>query len=356
MNLINFALAQNINSPLALTEFIQAYCTIGANLSFCLQGIYNLLVALAVAVAFFSFLIGVFENLLSTIPDVKLQGKNRMKNAMIGLAVIFISGVFLYWINPSIFNARLIIYKIDFTTQAITITQEVENLDEAPVSPPETIKIPPTQKELIETQKQIEKDLVPIPAKKFGFSTIFLKLQALVRGEKMFPGSLKNNLFISPSAYALIHKDALNPLLTAADIAAQKNYNLLITSAYRPLEKQRQLFENKVTEIMRERGVSREEAEKLAKVRVAKPGYSAHNFGKAVDIFLCAPENGYCKKYGPKVDFDNQNSLKRRKLCGPELDAIMCTAGWVRYEKECWHFEYGTKRWERGRSKGSCVE
>jgi hypothetical protein len=77
-----------------------------------LQGIYNLLVAIAVVVAFFMFLFGAFENLLSTIPDVKMQGKNRMKNAIIGLGIIFITGIVLYWINPYIFSARLIMFQI----------------------------------------------------------------------------------------------------------------------------------------------------------------------------------------------------------------------------------------------------
>jgi len=356
MNLIKFALAQSINSPLDLVGFIREYCRVGTNLNYCLQGIYNFLVAIAVAVAFFVFLFGAFENLLSTIPDVKMQGKNRMKNAIIGLAVIFISGIFLYWINPSIFNARLIMYRVVFTTQAITITEVVESLDEATVSSEEKIQIPTTQEDLIKRQKQIENELVPIPAKKFVFSTIFSKLQALIQGREIFASSPKDNLFISPRADARIHKDALQPLLRAADIAAQKNYNLFILSAYRTLKVQEQLFNNKVQEIMRKTGVSLEEAKKKAAERVAPPGHSAHNLGKAVDIFLCTPENGYCRKYPPRANFDNQISLRERNLCGSELDNIMCSAGWVRYKKECWHFEYGTKRWERGKSKGSCVE
>jgi len=95
-----------------ITEFVSQYCGTTSNLQVCLQGIYNLLVAIAVVVAFFMFLFGAFENLLSTIPDVKMQGKNRMKNAIIGLGIIFITGIVLYWINPYIFSARLIMYQI----------------------------------------------------------------------------------------------------------------------------------------------------------------------------------------------------------------------------------------------------
>jgi hypothetical protein len=135
MNLVNFAFAQGISSPLDLTGFIQEYCRTGVNLNFCLQGIYNLLVAIAVVVAFFMFLFGAFENLLSVIPDVKMQGKNRMKNAIIGLGIIFVSGVLLYWINPSIFNARLIMYQVVFSVpeieiQKINIGTESSGLEE----------------------------------------------------------------------------------------------------------------------------------------------------------------------------------------------------------------------------------
>ncbi len=111
MSLIKIAFAQT--SPLNLVEFINFYCREGLELNYCLQGIYNLLVAIAVLVAFFVFLFGAFENLLSTIPDFKKQGKDRMKNAIIGLVIIFLSGVVLYWINPYIFNARLILYKVE---------------------------------------------------------------------------------------------------------------------------------------------------------------------------------------------------------------------------------------------------
>jgi hypothetical protein len=97
---------------MSITEFVSQYCGTTSNLQACLQGIYNLLVAIAVVVAFFMFLFGAFENLLSTIPDVKMQGKNRMKNAIIGLGIIFITGIVLYWINPYIFSARLIMYQI----------------------------------------------------------------------------------------------------------------------------------------------------------------------------------------------------------------------------------------------------
>ena len=37
------------------------------------------------------------------------------------------------------------------------------------------------------------------------------------------------------------------------------------------------------------------------------------------------------------------------------LEQIMCEAGWVRYAREYWHFEYGTDRWRRAAGKCAIV-
>jgi hypothetical protein len=102
----------NAQNPI---EFVKFYCTYYQGteaIGYCLQGLYNLGVALAVVLAFFMFLFGAFKNLLSTLPDVKADGKNMMKNAILGLVVIFISGTLLYWINPFIFEPVISIYRI----------------------------------------------------------------------------------------------------------------------------------------------------------------------------------------------------------------------------------------------------
>lgn len=57
-----------------------------------------------------------------------------------------------------------------------------------------------------------------------------------------------------------------------------------ICSAYRTMEKQTQLFENKVQRVMAEEGLSYEEAYEKAGTTVAIPGTSEHQLGLAVDI------------------------------------------------------------------------
>ncbi|GIW65802.1 MAG: hypothetical protein KatS3mg094_321 [Candidatus Parcubacteria bacterium] len=103
-------------------EFINSYCY---SIQSCLQGLYNLGVALAVMLAFFMFLFGAFKNLLSVVPDVKMEGKSMMRNAIIGLVVIFVSGSILYWINPFIFDPRIVVYRI--TTNVIKVNFTINN-------------------------------------------------------------------------------------------------------------------------------------------------------------------------------------------------------------------------------------
>lgn len=57
-----------------------------------------------------------------------------------------------------------------------------------------------------------------------------------------------------------------------------------ICSAYRSMEKQTRLFENKVQRVMAEKGLSYEDAYEEAGTVVAFPGTSEHQLGLAVDI------------------------------------------------------------------------
>lgn len=93
-------------------NFIQKYCAEGGSLQGCLQGAYNMGIAIAIAIAFLYVVIGALQYLTGAAINKKEQGKNKITGAIKGLIVIFVSGVVLYWINPNIFNAELIIYKV----------------------------------------------------------------------------------------------------------------------------------------------------------------------------------------------------------------------------------------------------
>ena len=74
--------------------------------------------------------------------------------------------------------------------------------------------------------------------------------------------------------------DALEQMI--AD-CAEAGHTAVVVSAYRSHEYQAGLFQNRIQRFMDE-GYDREEAERLAAMRVARPGTSEHELGLALDI------------------------------------------------------------------------
>lgn len=130
-----------------LVTSVKAYCQIGAGvetLQYCLQGVYNIGVALAVALAFLYIIYGAVEYLVGAATNQQAAGKGKIINALIGMLIIFSSGTVLYWINPQIFDARLLLYKVT-SLEAPTLDlleigkgTEVSGEEPAPQPPPNT--------------------------------------------------------------------------------------------------------------------------------------------------------------------------------------------------------------------------
>jgi len=112
----------------------------------------------------------------------------------------------------------------------------------------------------------------------------------------------------------------------AQEIAAKKGYELSITSAWRSFESQKKLWDK----------YGRDTS------RVARPSCTAsHTLGKAVDVII--------KGGSGMTDTSMSNmAIGDRQV----LEDIMYEAGFVRYTKEFWHYEYGTERWKRGTDLG----
>lgn len=94
------------------------------------------------------------------------------------------------------------------------------------------------------------------------------------------------------------------PLMKMLGDAREANWDQLplVVSGYRTEEKQKQLYDEKISEYRRQ-GYSPNEAEEMAQQWVSIPGYSEHQLGFAVDIngatydvYLWLQENSY--KYG----------------------------------------------------------
>jgi len=82
---------------------------------------------------------------------------------------------------------------------------------------------------------------------------------------------------------------------------------------------------------------------------VAWPSCSApHLTGGAVDVGIAGLDLGPYSVQGPGVFTPTQ--LENQQL----LCEFMYRHGFVRYEREWWHFEHGTERWERGVAQNTC--
>ena len=108
-------------------------------------------------------------------------------------------------------------------------------------------------------------------------------------------------------------------------------------------EEQKKIMDDKIAEFRRE-GNSKSEAEELAKKQVAKPGYSEHQIGLAVDIngatydlYFWLQEN--CYKYGFIFRYP-----------GDKTDITGIT-------EEVWHYRYvGVEAATEIHERGICLE
>jgi len=142
------------------------------------------------------------------------------------------------------------------------------------------------------------------------------------------------------TADAWLQTEALEALKAADRIAKSKGKDILVISAGRTWSQQERLWQN----ALKQNGND----EKIARQKVAKPSCKApHMTGRAVD--LCLENSSSCGKVAKTKALINPNEEPDVKL----LQDIMKQAGWKRFCKEWWHFEYNLSV-SGGRSPNSC--
>ncbi|OGF31438.1 hypothetical protein A2533_01835 [Candidatus Falkowbacteria bacterium RIFOXYD2_FULL_35_9] len=127
----------------------------------------------------------------------------------------------------------------------------------------------------------------------------------------------------------LIPKTLVDPLERAGQIANQKGYTIRIVSGFRSLKSELNIVCSKYI------GQGAAQEAKLGPIK-AWPGTSDHSMGRAVDVTLI---DNATNKAVTTSSSDSQADPKWVK--GTRILAtIMYEAGWQRYLKEIWHFEY----------------
>lgn len=190
-------------------------------------------------------------------------------------------------------------------------------------------------------------------------------VQASLYPEKILARSWYFSEELEGSVPEIWLRESVYEKLLAAAESLPKNLRFVIWDGWRSYELQCLLF-SRMTERLRMKGLSDEEARKQASVFVAVPSkepetVSAHLTGGAIDLTIAdiyghylpmggnfdeTEEHSYTNYY---EDADKQNIIARdnRRL----LVSTMENAGFSNYPSEWWHFDYGNKNWAKRKGK-----
>ncbi|WCK52662.1 M15 family metallopeptidase [Aneurinibacillus sp. Ricciae_BoGa-3] len=197
-----------------------------------------------------------------------------------------------------------------------------------------------------------------LPIQESGESLV--SIESLSAKVKVYPAYFRRNLPGALSA-CYLREGAANRLTQAAEYLPD-NHFLLVLDGWRPYEVQLALYQE-IEGYIRKRGdFSEKELQDQVQKFVAIPSNnteqpSPHLTGGAVDLTI-ATKDGWLDM-GTKFDeisersrtdwYEKQHSLTRSETVIKNnrrlLVSIMQKAGFLNYEEEWWHFDYGNQRW-----------
>ena len=235
----------------------------------------------------------------------RTEAKDRITAVILGVLILLFSYVILDTVNPRLINLNNLKFPTLPDPEAIPLTQlELEEIETE-------------QAEL--TESGPAQDFNDIP----GWQEVDDKAQFMLANGIVVPVENRSGLRIVAGNKNLT-PTARDKLYKTGEYADSLGYQIIVSSAWRTYQDQVRLW-NKY-------------GQNPARVARPDPSYGApHQTGGAIDIKIV-------DKNGNKVSQSVQ-------------DDIMFTIGWVRYQAEGWHYEYGTKRWSRGfnNQRGSAV-
>lgn len=143
-------------------------------------------------------------------------------------------------------------------------------------------------------------------------------------------------------------------LMQMLDDCTNAGFTPYICSAYRTLEYQQELYEDKVQRVMADSYLSREEAETEAAKAVALPGTSEHHLGLAADIVdYDYPKLNYNQEYTGTQQWLMEHCWEYGFILRYSADKSDVTG--IIYEP--WHYRYvGTEYSLDIRDSGLCLE
>jgi D-alanyl-D-alanine dipeptidase len=316
--------APNLQVPIpGLDLAAEMQKTGGDAISTYIAGIYRFLLAIIGVVAGVAIMVGGFTYLTAGGDKSKVdEGKKRIYNALAGMVLAFSSYLLLYVINPDLVNFKS--FKI------ISITPEVYTAEQS----------------VSEDVDAANGNVIP---DHYACHTVDDCRTLCAKSKSDWPTATsdmvtpKDVILVTPSQGLENPKGvSVTPptaaaLQQAGTIAVGKdpNYSLKLYSGYRPLDKQIQLVCDKIAAGDAASGDQQTKLLGQVGVSVAWPGGSNHGVGIAVDIQLLKSGTALTS-----MSYNDQTDPKW-KDGSKALDDIMTQAGFRRYAKEQWHYEFG---------------
>ena len=296
----------------------------GDAISTYIAGVYRFLLAIIGVVAGVMIMIGGFTYLTAGGDKSKVdEGKRRVYDAIAGLVLAFSSYLLLYIINPNLvqFSAfKIISITPETFTAEQSVSEDVSNTGGTAVTGTYACHTVDDCRALCGKSKS---DWPTSTDAMVGPSNVSVVL----------PSSGLTN----PKGVSLLPKVSA-ALAQAGSIAVGKDssYNLVLYSGYRPLATQIQLVCDKISAADAAGGDQKTKLLGQVGTSVAWPGGSNHGAGIAVDIQL--QKGGQALT---SMSYSDQTDPKW-KDGSKILDDIMTQAGFRRYAKELWHYEFGS--------------
>lgn len=170
---------------------------------------------------------------------------------------------------------------------------------------------------------------------------------------------LHEHKYLSP----LLRKSVCDLLVKAANNLPE-GYKLLIVTAYRPIEMQKEMWRSRLLQMAKaypfEMIFRYRKWKKTVGQYTAPPGGSPHQCGAAVDLTIL-DENGNrldmgssFTDFGKKVHTQSSLVSSEQKNNRKMLFELMTNVGFVNYPLEWWHYSYGDRTWAAYSEQEEC--
>jgi D-alanyl-D-alanine dipeptidase len=160
----------------------------------------------------------------------------------------------------------------------------------------------------------------------------------------------RENKFLDPR----VRKNVFDLLVKASD-NLPTGYKLLVVTAYRSFNFQKELYKQRLIQLAKRYPFKMifqyPKWIKMVNRYTSPPGGSSHQTGGAVDITIIDSNDNLLdmgtslSDYGEKVHTENNlittEQRKNRKI----LYNVMIEAGFINYPLEWWHYSYGDRMW-----------